>query len=204
MKIAHSLAVMFIASLASARDECVEPVPHEGLAFWADRYVRWNLGGDELPQDSQGNAVLHGTVLLPIPQTAGDGTPGSVDVTLDRFEPFTVQLWALFGTSYDDGTPPDPFEPVSIFETLHITVRLDGMAIITADNALDHFTQFAFSPPIAFAQPPFESLIWYQGIGLVHGPLGPGQHTLELDAVNTEPAFGNYYEYHNTWRLTVE
>jgi hypothetical protein len=27
---------------------------------------------------------------------------------------------------------------------------------------------------------------------------------LQLDAVNTQPAFGGFFEYHNTWTVTVE
>jgi hypothetical protein len=37
----------------------------------------------------------------------------------------------------------------------------------------------------------------------VHEPLPCGVHTLELYAINTEPVFGEFSEYDNTWTLTV-
>jgi hypothetical protein len=179
------------------------PTPRDALAPWAEAYLRWYLGERELPLDEHGNAVLGHTVLLPIPPTPGDGTPGSAAVTLDEHQSFTLPLWGLVGSSHDDGTPPDPFAPVSIFRTLDITVRLDGVPLITRDNVLDFFTRLTLEPPIAVDEPPGTAIVWYETVGILEPPLPPGAHTLELHAVNTEPAFGTFFEYQNTWELTV-
>jgi hypothetical protein len=69
---------------------------------------------------------------------------------------------------------------------------------------LSFYSQFFFNPPIPINFPPINSIIWFQGISLVYHPLSVGTHTLELDAVNTQPAFGGFFEYHNTWTITVQ
>jgi len=52
--------------------------------------------------------------------------------------------------------------------------------------------------------PPFNSIIWFQSIGIVYHTLSVVTHTLQLDTVNTQPVFGRFFEYHNTWTVTVE
>jgi len=189
---------------ATPHGGCPGSAPHpDDRAAWAETHLRWVLGELEPPLDEHGNALIGRTVLLPIPPTPGDGTPGSAAVTLGRRESFTLELWGLVGTTYSDGTPPDPFEPVSIFETLDIRVSLDGVDIITQDNVLDFFARFALEPPIPLDEPPLAAAIWYESVGLFQPHLPPGTHTLELYAVNTEPAFGGFFEYDNTWTLTV-
>ena len=48
---------------------------------------------------------------MPVPNTPGDDTPGRAAVTLNARQSFFLPLFTLFGTSYTDGTPPDPLSP---------------------------------------------------------------------------------------------
>jgi hypothetical protein len=116
-----------------------------------------------------------------------------------------LPLWNLLGTSYDDGTPPDPFVPDSVFQTLDISFSIDGVTVLNGSNVMKHYSKFTFSPAIGLPPEfsPFAAIIWFQGIGIAHAPLAPGTHTLALHAKNTQPAFGGIIEYNNTWTLTV-
>jgi hypothetical protein len=176
------------------------------LAGWNEIYERWAFGALTVPTDGNGNAVVgpH-VVLMPIPNTPGDGTPGHIDVTLKAGQAFVLPLWVLLGTDYTDGTPPDPFVNVSVFQTLDLTFQIDGVTVIDKTNVLNFYSAFFFNPPIPIIGfPPVNSIIWFQGISIVHHPLSVGTHTFQLDAVNTEPAFGGFFEYHNTWTVTVQ
>lgn len=174
------------------------------LAAWQDLYWRWAFGNLTLPSDSNGNAIAGGNVvLMPLPNVPA-GTPGSIDVTLNTGQPFMLPLWNLLGTSYSDGTPPDPTVDVSVFRTLDITFKIDGVTVINNANVMSYYTAFSFDPAIPYDSPPYNAVIWFEGIGLTHAPLTPGKHTMTLDAKNTEPAFGGIAEYHNTWNLTVK
>jgi hypothetical protein len=175
------------------------------LDTWQELYWRWAFGDVSIPTDGNGNAVVGNVVLMPIPSTPGDGTPGSVDVTLTVGQSFILPLWALLGTSYTDGTPPDPFEPVSVFETLEITFTIDGEIVVNSGNVMSYFSQGEFDPEIPLPPDfaPFAAIIWFQSVGILHTPLRPGQHVLKLDVKNTQPAFGFIAEYHNTWNVTV-
>jgi hypothetical protein len=176
------------------------------LAGWNEIYERWTFGELTFPVDRNGNAVVHHhVVLFPIPSTPGDGTPGHLDVTLSSGQAFVLPLWTLLGTDYTDGTPPDPLVDLSVFRTLDITFQIDGVTVIDHTNVLDFYSTFFFNPPIPIVGfPPVNSIIWFQGISIVHQPLSVGTHTFQLDAVNTQPAFGGFFEYHNTWTVTVE
>jgi hypothetical protein len=174
------------------------------LAHYQETYSRWEFGDKTLPTDQYGNAVEKNIVMLPVPPTPGDGTPGTAAVTLAAGEGFTVPFFVEFGTSYRDGTPPDPFEPLSIFTTLEIKVTLDGKTLVTPDNVLSYFSKFTFDPAIPYADPVIEGIIWYEGVALLQNPLPAGEHVLTLDEKNTEPGFGGILEYHNTWNLTVQ
>ncbi len=176
------------------------------LAAWNEIYERWAFGGLAIPIDGNGNAVVppH-VVLMPLPDAPGDGTPGHIDVTLNAGQGFVLPLWVLLGTDYTDGTPPDPLVDVSVFQTLDITFQIDGVTVIDNTNVLNFYSAFFFSPPIPITNfPPVNSIIWFEGIGVVHHPLSVGTHTFKLDAVNTQPAFGGFSEYHNTWTVTVQ
>jgi len=157
-----------------------------------------------LATDAFGNAVEKNIVMMPTPQTPGDGTPGSIDVTLGAGEGFTVPFFVELGTSYRNGTPPDPFEPLSLFTTLDIKVTLDGKTLITTDNVLSYFSKFTFEPAIPFDDAVVQAVIWYEGVALLQNPLSPGKHVMTLDEKNSEPGFGGILEFHNTWNLTVK
>lgn len=190
-----------LASGDRSRHEHVPP--GEDLAAWEETYNRWSYGQTPIAADHNGNAVIHNVVLMPLPSTPGDGTPGTIDVRLDRNQSFMLPLWTALGTSYTDGTPPDPFEPVSIFETLDIAFSVDGVPVVDEKNKMDYFSKFTFTPEIPFVSPPLAAIIWFEGIGVLHAPLCRGKHVLELDAINTQPVFGAFAEYHNTWIVTV-
>jgi hypothetical protein len=176
------------------------------LAGWNEIYERWVFGELAIPIDGNGNAVVHHhVVLFPIPNTSRDGTPGHLDVTLNAGQAFVLPLYVFLGTGYTDGTPPDPLLDVSVFQTLDITFQIDGRTVIDQTNVLKFYSALFVNPPIPIIGfPPVNSIIWFQGISIVHHPLSVGTHTFQLDAVNTQPAFGGFFEYHNTWTVTVE
>src|SRR5207249_9974399 len=176
----------------------------KSLATWMEIYERWDFGQTTIPTDNNGNAVVDGVVLLPIPKNAfGDGRPANIEVKLNEGQPFALPLWVLLGTSYDDGTS-DPFEPLSVFQTLVIDFQVDGHTLINSSNALDYFSKFQFIPKIPVSFPPINGIVWFEGIGIVHTGLESGTHKLKLDAKNTQPAFGAIFDYHNTWIVHVK
>ena len=189
------------ADASQSQAELKKPDPQ--LAHYQETYSRWEFGDITLPTDAYGNAVEKNVVMLPVPVTAGDGTPGSIDVTLGAGEKFMLPFFVEFGTSYRDGTPPDPFEPISIFTTLDIDFKIDGHTLVTTDNVLSYFSKFTFDPPIPYEHPVIEAVIWLEGVGILQNPLPPGEHVLTLDEKNNEPGFGGILEYHNTWNVTV-
>jgi hypothetical protein len=183
--------------------------PPDSLADWQELYWRWAYGGITLPIDANGNAVEHGVVLMPIPNTSGDGTPGHQDVTLQPGQSWVLPLWTLLGTSYTDGTPPDPFVNVSLLATLNISFQIDGRTIVNNKNVMDFFAKGTFHPPVSLpaAFAPLSAIIWVEDIGVFHQPLSVGVHTMKLDVVNTQPDppnfGGGFAEFHNTWTVTV-
>jgi hypothetical protein len=174
------------------------------LAHYEETYLRWEFGDVTLPTDAHGNAVEKNVVMMPIPSTPGDGTPGTANVTLSPGEGFVLPLFAGLGTSYRDGSPPDPFEPESIFTTLEVDFSIDGKTIIDRRDVSRYLTKFDFDPAIPIDDPVVRAIIWFEGVGVLQNPLSPGQHTLKLDLKNTEPSFGQILEYHNTWNVTVK
>ena len=206
------VAFQVLSSLASA------PVPGNSAAFgktlaqWQELYTRWSFGEVTLPLDQNGHAVVSGNVvLMPIPATPGDGTPGSLEVTLNAGQAFMLPLWNIFGTSWDDGTPTDPNLDLSLFQTLEIALKIDGVTVLDSNNVLNYYSEFSFDPEIPLPPDwsPYLALVWFQGIGIVQSPLSPGNHTITLDAKNVIPVIdgkGNAYtyEYHNTWNVTVK
>ena len=174
------------------------------LAEYQETYYRWEFGDKTLPTDAFGNAVDKNVVMLPVPFTPGDGTPGTQAVTLSAGEGFVLPLFGELGTSYRDGTPPDPFEPISIFTTLDISFSIDGKQVISTDNVLRYYSKLAFEPPIPIDHPVIEAIIWLEGVGILQSPLSPGEHVLKVDEKNNEPGFGGILEYHNTWNVTVK
>jgi hypothetical protein len=173
------------------------------LAEFQEIYTRWSFGQLSVPSDANGNAVVRDVVLMPIPFTPGDGTPGVADVTLNCGQSFMLPFFAEFGTSYRDSTPPDPFEPLSLFQTLEIEFSVDGVPLVTTANVMSYFSKFTFNPEIPIDDTFIKAVIWFEGVGVLHTPLTPGKHVLKLDEKNTEPGFGGLLEYHNTWNVTV-
>jgi len=187
------------------------PVPGQSQAFgaslaeWQEVYWRWAFGDITLPVDQNGNAVVGGNlVLMPIPD-------GSLDVTLNAGQAFMLPLWNILGTSWDDGTPTDPALDLSVFQTLDIAVTIDGVTVLSTGNVMDYYSEFDFDPDIPLPPDwsPYLTIVWFQGIGMAHPPLTPGQHIITLDAKNTIPVVdgkGDAYvfEYHNTWNVTVQ
>ena len=206
------VAIAALAALSATLSATAGNAPQPGnsnahgksLATWEELYWRWYYGGVTIPTDANGNAVVGSVVLMAQPAAAGDGTPASLDVTLKTGQSFVLPLWVLLGTSYDNGTPSDPFEPVGIFQTLEITFTIDGQTVVDGSNALDYYSQFSFNPPVPLDFSPINGIVWFEGIGLVHHPLTPGKHTLKLHAKNTQLAFGSIFEYNNTWNVTVK
>jgi len=76
--------------------------------------------------------------------------------------------------------------------------------VVDKTNVMNFCSQFVFNSSIPIGFPPINSIIWFEGISLGHTPLSVGTHTLRLDAINTQPAFGGFFEYHNTWTVTVQ
>ena len=177
------------------------------LNQWQDTYLRWYNGLLSIPPDANGNAVVNGVVLMPIPSTPGDGTAGQLDVTLLNGQAFFMPLLQLAGSSYTDGTPNDPLIDMSYFASYNVTLKIDGVTVINNANLLDYFSQFYLDPPIPFPFANLDSIIYLQGFGFAHSPLTPGTHTITLDETAGEPLppiFGGAtLEYHNTWNLTV-
>jgi hypothetical protein len=188
--------------VGTSQAELKKPDPR--LARYQETYFRWQFGDKALPTDANGNAIEKNIVMMPTPQTPGDGTPGTIDVTLSAGEGFTLPFFVELGTSYRNGTPPDPFEPLSIFTTLDIKFTIDGKTLITTDNVLSYFSKFTFKPAIPFDDPVIQAVIWYEGVALLQNPLPPGKHVLTLDEKNTEPGFGGILEFHNTWNVRVK
>jgi hypothetical protein len=174
------------------------------LAHYQETYYRWEFGDKTLSTDAYGNAVENNVAMLPVPFTPGDGTPGTQNVTLSSGEGFVLPLFGELGTSYRDGTPPDPFEPISIFTTLDIQFSIDGKQVISTENVLRYFSKFEFAPPIPIDDSFIAGIVWLEGVGILQSPLSPGEHVLKLDEKNTEPGFGGILEYHNTWNVTVK
>ena len=193
------------------------------LAQWNDIYNRWFFESPPpiVASDANGNAVVGKVVLLQPLFPASPGIQLSADVTMVTGQPFVLTMYGFAGFSYVAGTPPfsgstyvngtleDAFLPLSLFQTLQITLTLDGQKLIDSHNAMQYFSQFRFDPAFdsPFVAPPGQAVAWFQGLGLVHTPLPPGKHILTLDATNTQPIPPNFggsvFELHNTWNITV-
>jgi len=184
----------------------------KSLAEWQELFWRWAFGQIAIPADENGNATVRGNVvLLPGPPTPGDGTPGTSDVTLNAGQAIMLPMWNILGTTYDDGSPVDPALDLSVFQTLEIRLKIDGVTVVDSNNVLNYYSAFAFDPeiPLPPEWSPYLAIVWFQGIGILQSPLSVGQHIITLDAKNTIPVVdgkGNSYvfEYHNTWNVTVK
>ena len=208
------LALLVGLSLATPAFAGPEPLqntrkePGGLLALFENLYWRWAYGDLTLPTDRNSNAVVGVVAMVPIPYAPGDGTPATQDVTLNAGQPWMLPLWNLLGTTYTNGTPPDPIVGLSIFQTLDITFTIDGRTVVNTQNVMEYFSKFHFVPPAPVDYPPANAIIWFEGIGVLHEGFRPGNHTLKLDVKNTQPMPPNFgggvAEYHNTWNITVK
>ena len=206
-----AIAATLLVTAASAGGG---PAPAKACAFgrslaeWQDTYFRWFAGELNIPPDANGNSAVRNIVLMPLPNAPGDGTPGHLDVTLAPGQGFTLPLLFFLGTSYTDGTPNDPLVDRSFFETLDITVKVAGVTVVNNANKMNYYSEFFFAPAIPINSPPINSVIWCEDLGLVHGPLSVGTHTIKVDVKSTQalpPNFGGtILEHHNTWTVTVK
>lgn len=207
--VAISTVLMALAlSLSPPSPSYAAAASHKSLAAWDAIYWYWAFGdlddaGVAFGTDVHDNTTVGDVVLLPLPNAPGDGTPAGVDVTLNSGESFFLPLWTQLGTSYTDGTPPDEFFSLKVFKTLDISFKIDGVPVINSGNVLDYYAKDAFDPEIPIDFPPYDAVIWVQGISILHAPLSAGKHTMTLDVKNTIPVFGGVSEYHNTWNLKV-
>jgi hypothetical protein len=170
----------------------------------SDIYFRAAFGNITLPSDANGNTVVGGSVLMPLPNAPGDGTPASISVTVREGQSLFLPLLALPGTSYSDGTPPDPFVEVRVLKrNLTLKLSVNGKTVLEERDAFDFYTQFRFEPPIPFDLPPLAAITYLQTIAVVLKPLPPGTHVIKLDEkVTPIPIFGGV-EFHNTFNVTV-
>ena len=98
LRVARSLALVSIAGCGAepndegtdSLDEALLGAAERGpnLAAWQNIYSRWSFGQRQVPIDGNGNAVVGDVVLTPVPNTPGDGTPGSAAVTLNARQSF--------------------------------------------------------------------------------------------------------------------
>lgn len=208
-----SAALSFGLCLAALANAGNPPTPAQSSAFgktllgWQDTYVRSEFGNITVPTDGNGNQVVGNVVLMPLPNVPGDGTPGSLAVTLNSGEAFFLPMVQDAGTSYTDGTPNDPLLPTSFFTSFDVSLQIDGVTVVNNANVMDYYSEFYFAPPIPFPFGNINSIIWLQGFGIAHAPLPPGTHIIKLDEKAGQalpPNFGGGFpEYHNTWNVTV-
>lgn len=159
----------------------------QSLADWLETYWRWVYEGTPLPTDRYGNTVVRRVVLLAIPPTDGQGEPGFQDVTPSSGEAFVLPFFGGIGWQYPDGSFDPPID-ITLFETLDITVKVDGVVVINHKNVMDYYAEDEFDPPIPYIPypddfPDFEvNLAFFQAVGMVHQPLSVGKHKVTLDA----------------------
>ena len=172
------------------------------LAEWQATWFAWAEGDLNLPTDDQGNSLVKKVVLMGIPDTPGDGTPGAINIVLNSGEAFVVPLILFFGSSFSNGTT-SPMLSVNDFANMTLSLTLDGVTIVDSDEALRYYTETVFSPPLPSHSPPATGIAWVQGLSIVHTPLPVGEHVLKLDEKIVVPELGVTREFHNTLNITV-
>ena len=180
----------------------------KSLAEWMITYTSWALGGTTIAPDANNNADVGHVVLLALPSAPGDGTPGSIDITLNAGQPFTLPFFQWLGNSYENGSV-DPMANVNDFNNMDIVVKVDGVAVITTKNVGDYYSESPIDPPITSNLPPgigATAWVFEQSVGMVHPPLPPGKHTITLDESVSlaDLGFTAPIVYHNTWNITVK
>lgn len=152
--------------------------------------------------------------FLPLPTTFDKDGVGTVEITLEPGTPFMVPVFVFIGEGYGDGSedPADVYGTFDVFTqtdkfggTVDARAYVDGRLVL--DNSPAGVTEFFTGPtyfdePIVYDTPTFYgsvSAIWVSGLGFVHPPLPPGEHTLEI--IDSDSTFG--FTAHNIWHITV-
>lgn len=177
------------------------------LDQWEIIWGRWNYGQTIIAPDVNGNALVNDTVLMPFLNPTGTGQPATTSITLAAGQGFMLPCWGVYGNSYVDGTPNDDFINQSIFATLVISVQMDGLTILSGTNAMQYYSAVRVSPAIPFNYYPYNYIILFQDIGMVHAPLSVGHHVLTVYARNIQALPPNYgggiFEVNSAWNITV-
>jgi hypothetical protein len=211
-------ALLLLATVGCGGDDAPEGSGVEtshagrGIGAWMKDYWAWSLSGT-------GEGRADDRVFLPLPMATDpdmDGTlTGEIDVTLQEGEGFMLPMFVWIGETYEGGAPADDdpaMFPDALFtgEAMDVTITLDGETILSSetDDLTDFFSGMqTFDPRIDYATP-IEyapdvhaiAAIWLKGIGFLHGPLSPGEHTLHLVEHNSDAMVG----FDNTFHITVE
>lgn len=116
----------------------------------------------------------------------GEMASGNVfEVEVSPGTKFMLPIALYLGFPEDEPIAPSAFSGA---------VTLDGQPI-AEPNGDYYFGPTNLEPPIMFGE--FE-IAFYQGLGVVIGPLTPGLHTIELSSIVDGDAFSN------TWYITVK
>jgi hypothetical protein len=209
-RFALGLAAVLVVSLAPAGS--AGPVPGVSDAFghtlaeWQVAWTSWFLGSLDIAPDANGNADVGHVVLLGLPNAPGDGTPASLDVTLRSGQGFVLPFQQWVGNVYTDRSV-DALADVDDFRNMDITVKVDGVAVVTQRNVMDFYTEGVFDPPLFTDLPPGAvAWVFVQSVGMVHTPLRVGKHTITLDESISfaDLGFSEPIVFHNTWNITVK
>lgn len=216
---ALALAAVIITPCAEAGPRAGTAPPHShafgnDLQEWMNAFWVSNLGGGE-------DQMVGHVTLLTVPEgspTDGDGSEGNPlvlvgerDVEMMVGSPFALGVLAWAGESYVQEECPDD-EPLApdLFLEADVLITVDGHPLIDSDHddLGDYYYEATeFDPPIVYDEPAnrgdcdADAAIWVQGLGFLHGPLTPGEHTLVLDA--TADFLGFHVRFINTWNITV-
>lgn len=180
------------------------------LAQWMTLYWEWSLGNGP---DQVGNVVF-----LPLPageHVSGDftfGDPGvlvgEAEVTLRPGNAFALPVITWIGESYlpELNLPDDLPLDSSVFTVADVS--LDGQSIMNSTDLSEYYYGAAyFDSPVEYSEPTnygANAAVFVQGIGLVHGPLSKGMHTLTLVSAIQIPEYNLGLKFVNTWTIVVE
>jgi len=216
---ARTAAALLLAALIVVPAEAGPPqAGNRNLDDLLEGWFTWALGGHH--PDHMGTVQF---LPLPSGQPVDDGAGtaddpvtlrGEIDVTLKKNQSFVLPLLGWTREVYQDGTT-DPFLPDAAFADARVVLKIDGRTVL--DSGRDDLEDFYVGPtrldhPVVYPEPTsYGSVgtIGFQAIGVVIGPLSPGEHTMtltaELRATVADPNHpvntGAVYE--NTWHITV-
>ncbi|NJK31453.1 MAG: hypothetical protein HC927_02985 [Deltaproteobacteria bacterium] len=181
--------------------EAYAQMPGQSHAFgnsleeWMLKYWAWIFAGADPDTNGEKNVVF---LPLPAGEQTDDDPPtfvGEAEVSLSVGDAFAVPLWFYGGFPEDD---PDLF-PDELFVDVVLELTLDGEVIL--DSEVDDLSEYLIGPAYYDEPVPFGSveIAWIKGLGIVHHPLPPGEHTLHLFV------YGEGFDtaFDNTWYITV-